>query len=37
MDIINNAYLDMNEQDMHEDKYFALSNYYNIYDRTNTF
>ena len=35
MDIINNAYLDMNEQGMHEDKYFALSNYDNIYDRTN--
>jgi len=34
MDIINNAYLDMNEQGMYEDKYFALSNYDNIYDRT---
>ena len=35
MDIINNAYLDMNERGMYEDKYFALSNYDNIYDRTN--
>lgn len=34
MDIINNAYLDMNEQGMYEDKYFALSNYDNIYDST---
>ena len=33
MDIINNAYLDMNERGMYEDKYFALSNYDNIYDR----
>jgi len=35
MDIINNAYLDMNERGgMFEDKYFALSNYDNIYDRS---
>ena len=34
MDIINNAYLDMNEKGMYEDKYFALSNYDNIYDTT---
>ena len=34
MDIINNAYLDMNEQGMYEDKYFALSNYDNIYDQS---
>ena len=34
MDIINNAYLDMNERGMYENKYFALSNYDNIYDRT---
>jgi len=32
MDIINNAYLDMNEKGMYEDKYFALSNYDNIYN-----
>ena len=35
MDIINNAYLDMNEKGMYEDRYFALSNYDNIYDTTN--
>ena len=35
MDIINNAYLDMNERGMYEDRYFALSNYDNIYDTTN--
>ena len=35
MDIINNSYLDMNERGMREDKYFALSNYNNIYDSTN--
>ena len=34
MDIINNAYLDMNEKGMYEDRYFALSNYDNIYDTT---
>ena len=34
MDIINNAYLDMNERGMYEDRYFALSNYNNIYDNT---
>ena len=34
MDIINNAYLDMNETGLYEDKYFALSNYDNIYDST---
>ena len=34
MDIINNAYLDMNEKGLYEDKYFALSNYDNIYDST---
>ena len=34
MDIINNAYLDMNERGMYEDRYFALSNYDNIYDTT---
>ena len=36
MDIINNAYLDMNEKGMYEDRYFALSNYDNIYDNTNS-
>ena len=36
MDIINNAYLDMNERGMYEDRYFALSNYDNIYDNTNS-
>jgi len=36
MDIINNAYLDMNEKGMYEDRYFALSNYDNIYDTTNS-
>ena len=35
MDIINNAYLDMNERGMYEDRYFALSNYDSIYDTTN--
>jgi hypothetical protein len=35
MDIINNAYLDMNEKGMYEDRYFALSNYDSIYDTTN--
>uniref|UniRef100_A0A6C0C4Z1 Uncharacterized protein n=1 Tax=viral metagenome TaxID=1070528 RepID=A0A6C0C4Z1_9ZZZZ len=34
MDIINNSYLDMNERGMQEDRYFALSNYDNIYDTT---
>jgi hypothetical protein len=34
MDIINNAYLDMNEKGMYEDRYFALSNYNSIYDTT---
>ena len=36
MDIINNAYLDMNEKGMYEDRYFALSNYDNIYNTTNS-
>ena len=35
MDIINNAYLDMNEKGMYEDRYFALSNYDSIYNTTN--
>jgi len=35
MDIINNAYLDMNERGLYEDRYFALSNYDNIYDTDN--
>ena len=35
MDIINNAYLDMNEKGMYEDRYFALSNYDSIYNNTN--
>ena len=34
MDIINNAYLDINEKGMYEDRYFALSNYDSIYDTT---
>jgi len=32
MDIINNSYLDYNERNMIDDRYFALSNYDNIYD-----
>jgi len=32
MDIINNSYLDYNEKNMYDDRYFALSNYDNIYD-----
>jgi len=35
MDIINNSYLDYNERgNVREDKYFALSNYDNIYDQS---
>ena len=32
MDIINNSYLDYNDRNMFDDRYFALSNYDNIYD-----
>ena len=32
MDIINNSYLDYNDRNMYDDRYFALSNYDNIYD-----
>jgi predicted Holliday junction resolvase-like endonuclease len=31
MDIINNAYLDFNEQSNFDDRYFSLNNYDNIY------
>jgi hypothetical protein len=34
-DIINNSYLDYNEQSNFDDKYFSLSNYDNIYKTTN--
>jgi len=36
MDIINNSYMDYNERgNMYDDKYFALSNYDNIYNQSN--